>query len=226
MDKARKIVVVLVIIGLGARAFRGNPERELADITEQLQSDFDAGRDRLEEFVDDYPKNKHGWELIGRVYLGIERVGTAEEAFRRALDIDDDMVDAVVGLAFSLQMQGEQTEAQDLYERALRIDPDHANALSRLAVLYAIHQHNKERAIQIAERATELQPDNPAFFANLCLVYHFVLDTEKRDIAATKAERLGFPHMDRIRKMIDNEPTGAEEVEKTDVGSTKKASHS
>ena len=213
MNKLRNIVVVVVIIGLVARVYRGNPERELASIISQLEDDLDASVDRLEGFVDDHPKHAGGWMVLGQAYLGQDRTRSAEEAFRRALDSEPDLADSLVGLAVSLRLQGEIDEACEHYEHAIRVDPNHANALSSLSVIYVIQKENK-KAIQVAKKATELEPNNATYFANLCLVYHLDRDVEKRDQAAEEAERLNYSLMDSIREMIEEEPLGAVAREK------------
>jgi tetratricopeptide (TPR) repeat protein len=58
----------------------------------------------------------------------------AECCFRRAFELQPGSVEALTYIAFSLDNQGRWTEAKELYERALAIDPSFALAKERYAL--------------------------------------------------------------------------------------------
>ena len=205
MNKLRKIVIVIAIIGLAARAFRGagdNGERELQNIAAKFErGEFEEGVEQLAEFVENHPDDEIAWTMLGNAYLGLDQNENAEEAFRNALAIDRDMARAAVGLGVTLRQQGEIDEAQKQYEHAIDVEPTYAIAHSSLAVIYLIQKDNKN-AIRVAEKAAKLDPNNPTIFANLCMVYHQTDQFGKRDLAAAEAKRLGYSQMKKINEMM------------------------
>jgi len=57
----------------------------------------------------------------------------SEKCFRRALELAPGSVEALTYLGWSLDSQGRWTEAKEIYERALKLDPDYAVAKERYA---------------------------------------------------------------------------------------------
>jgi predicted Zn-dependent protease len=71
---------------------------------------------------------------------------------------DDVKVQAIY--ATSLQKMGKYTEAKEAYKKVIEQDPHNLVALNNLAWLYM--DDNDSRAIQLAEKAYEIKPDEPA----------------------------------------------------------------
>ena len=75
----------------------------------------------------------------GRAFLygsahTVSVITEAECCFRRAFELEPGNVEALTYIAFSLDNQGRWTEAKELYERALAIDPSFALAKERYAL--------------------------------------------------------------------------------------------
>ncbi len=95
-----------------------------------------------------------GWTGSGRYLLEL-RVAKAE---------DD------VSVGFDYESQGEYGRAMDFYERALKQEPEHADAMIGLAnCLYAKTETKKAR--ELYERALKIAPDNPTLCNNLADLY-------------------------------------------------------
>ncbi len=65
---------------------------------------------------------------------------------------------------------GYLSDAKSLYEQALILEPRHPDGL-HLAGVVALQTGAAERAVALIQRAIEVQPENPAFHANLAQAY-------------------------------------------------------
>lgn len=78
-------------------------------------------------------------------------------------------LDEAVAIAIVLQKNGRLEEAQALYQRVLRTDPDHPRALHFAGVLAHQQQHNDD-ALALIERSLALQPGEADWYSNLGIV--------------------------------------------------------
>ena len=65
----------------------------------------------------------------------------------------------LVGVMY--ERKGDVAQAQQAYEKVLALSPRFAPAANNLAWLYSEHGGDKERALQLAQTAKELVPDDP-----------------------------------------------------------------
>jgi tetratricopeptide (TPR) repeat protein len=61
------------------------------------------------------------------------------------------------------ERKGDIGKAQQAYEKVLVLNPRFAPAANNLAWLYLEHGGNKEKALELAQRAKEASPDDPHF---------------------------------------------------------------
>src|SRR5262249_58187781 len=66
-----------------------------------------------------------------------------------------------VGGGLVYQTKGDIPKAQEAYEKTLKLNPRFAPAANNLAVLYSEHGGDKEKALELAQRAKEAAPDDP-----------------------------------------------------------------
>ncbi|MFQ5892869.1 MAG: tetratricopeptide repeat protein [Nitrospinota bacterium] len=57
--------------------------------------------------------------------------------------------------------------AVDALQKALQLDPNHAEALNRLAWLYATREGNLDEAVRLSERSLAMNPESPVFLDTL-----------------------------------------------------------
>jgi Flp pilus assembly protein TadD len=60
------------------------------------------------------------------------------------------------------ELGGDSDRAVERYEEAIRLDPNLAEAKNNLAYIYADHGKNLDRALDLAQDAKTLLPDNPS----------------------------------------------------------------
>ena len=67
--------------------------------------------------------------------------------------------------AVALHKEGRLTQAQAIYEDILKTQPDHADSWHYLGVI-AIQSNDHQQAVDLIEKAIELNPNNFGFFIN------------------------------------------------------------
>jgi TolB-like protein/Tfp pilus assembly protein PilF len=106
-----------------------------------------------------------------------EAFAATASSIERALELDPDLADAhaIFGLLKSLQWQIDRTTnenavAEAAFRRAIELNPNHASALMWFASLRNEEEHLDE-AIELYQRAMELDPLARIPYANLPLIY-------------------------------------------------------
>ncbi|SFL41535.1 adenylate/guanylate cyclase domain-containing protein [Shimia aestuarii] len=103
----------------------------------------------------------------------------------QALSIDDRSAEAHGVLGFADNIEGKNTSAQNHFQRALEINPSHAEVTIRLA-LSQIFNGEEAQAVRTAERAMRLCPKHPPYYFG---VYGFALRSVGRYEEAISAFR-------------------------------------
>lgn len=85
---------------------------------------------------------------------------TAIAEFRRAVASDPSNADALFGLAYQLDLVGEEEESLSLYERAAARTPAHLNTLLNLAVMYE-DRGDLVRAERCLRQILDTDPNHP-----------------------------------------------------------------
>jgi len=75
-------------------------------------------------------------------------------------------------LGYSTWAQGRPDESIEWYGRALKLDPEHANALNGIGYVLACEGKDGARALTYCRKAVDLKPDNPAYLDSLAWAYH------------------------------------------------------
>jgi len=119
--------------------------------------------------------------------------GRAEEAYRKAIELDPNLATALTNLGNLRLTADEPEEAEALYRRAIAADPNLAEAPYNLAYLL-VERGEREAAIVLFERAITLRPEFAEAHYNLAMAL-----TELGDAARAR------PHW---RRYLDLDPHG------------------
>lgn len=82
--------------------------------------------------------------------------------------------------------KGKNRQAMMYYEHCLAIAPEHREALNNLAALYLMADRGAQ-AVELLEKATLFEPDNPRLWINLALARSSVKDRKGAEAAASEA---------------------------------------
>ena len=98
--------------------------------------------------------------MLARIYVNS---GRQQEALARlgALAAKTNSIAAVMQIASIQEQSGNFPAARDAYERALTLAPRSGLALNNLAYLYCERFDRLDRALELADKARQLAPDNP-----------------------------------------------------------------
>jgi uncharacterized protein (TIGR02996 family) len=107
------------------------------------------------------PNDLRSYDLLARYLAVSSRPDEVLATYERALEQNDRSgpLNLVVGSLY--EAQGRRDEAMERYERAIELDPDLAVAKNNLAYLIAEGGGNLDRALDLAQEANALLPDNP-----------------------------------------------------------------
>jgi cytochrome c-type biogenesis protein CcmH len=119
---------------------------------------IDQAVDELKAHLAQQPNDLQGWMLLGQTYSVMHRAADARQAYEQAMHIDVDNSVAMVGWAEadSLLRDDHRIEgrAQELLERAVKIDPQSQRGLW----LLGISQFQHDQYAQAAATWRQLQP--------------------------------------------------------------------
>ncbi len=119
---------------------------------------IDQAVDELKTHLAQQPDDLQGWMLLGQTYSVMHRAADAKQAYEQAMRIDADNSVAMVGWAEadSLLRDDHRIEgrAQELLERAVKIDPQSQRGLW----LLGISQFQHDQYAQAAATWRQLQP--------------------------------------------------------------------
>ncbi|REJ82651.1 MAG: tetratricopeptide repeat protein, partial [Acidobacteria bacterium] len=98
-----------------------------------------------------------GYNDLGNL-LGLDgQIKAAEQAYRSALELEPDRLEAIYNLALVLQQRGRDGEAEKHFRRVLKLDPLNAWAHFQVGTLQQA-KGNRKAAIRSIARAFELDP--------------------------------------------------------------------
>ena len=161
----------------------------------------------------------HDYYVLGRHHWNLrtaESLELAESYFQQAIDLDPDYALAYSGLADTLffqtiygdrSIQGIEQQAHDAIEKALRIEPDLAEAHASMGLLLE-ETGNLDAAMESYRRAVKLKPQYSMaqmWFGTALFNAHDVINANKHYAQALKVDPLHptiqFNYLDSLTKL-------------------------
>jgi len=170
------------------------------------QGEKEQARDRLLDYVKRKAKDPLAWTILGNYQRELGQDTLAEQAYRMAVKLDRKAHNAYVGLGVLERKKGEYGKALDCYIQAVKANPRSAQAFTS-AVVVALKLGQDAQALEFAEKAWELDKEDPTVAANLSVAYHYVGRLADRDRMYEQARRLGYPSMETLDKIFRGELT-------------------
>ena len=113
---------------------------------------------------------------LGAVSFVLQDIKGAEQAYRRAVELNPAFADALINLGTIYHERGRRADREagrllleqsvSYYERALQQLPNHADAWANMGLAYA-DMGNRQQAREAYERALFLNPRNPRLLTNM-----------------------------------------------------------
>jgi len=119
------------------------------------------------------PPNLHIEHNLGLALGGIGRYDEAAAHFEKALQIDPNFYDSLVGTGVTRSFQGRFPEATDYFQTAIRSQPDRITA--HIELVHVLWKQNRDQeALEELQRALPLAPNDASVRADLGLALELV----------------------------------------------------
>lgn len=119
---------------------------------------------RALEFVPNLPETH---VTLGLIYRGTGRYDQALQEYRRALELNELDVDAMIGVGNAYEMLGKAAEADSAYRKAIATAPGYWDAYNNYGYFLLLSQRDFDKAIEQFRTVTRLSPDNIFGYNNL-----------------------------------------------------------
>jgi tetratricopeptide (TPR) repeat protein len=112
-------------------------------------------------------QDRPGALLAADTWQRLERFGRAVEVAKTALEKYPEDPDLLFRLGASLEREQKGGEAVGVFERLLKVKPEHAAAMNYLGYYWADRGENLEKARAMIQKAVDLDPGNGAYLDSL-----------------------------------------------------------
>ena len=135
---------------------------QVAGLAKVMQEKLDEAEADFRKAIELDPTDRGAYERLGRFYAATGRTDKTVEVYEKAVELrpDDSGFHHYLGMLYELR--GDSGRAIMRYEDAVRLDPNLAEAKNNLAYIYADQGKNLDRALDLAQDAKTLLPDNPS----------------------------------------------------------------
>jgi len=148
---------------------------------------------------------------LGNLLLLADQPAEAEEAYRKALELDPDKVTALFNLALLQQQHGERREALTLYKKVVALQPTHAWAHYQIGTLYESWDEDS-KAVEHYARAFALDPQlafkevNPHIVENKLVTQAMIKAYDDEGAGQKPQVPKAFDEPGRISKLLVPRP--------------------
>jgi len=125
------------------------------------QSQTKLAEDAYLEAIALDPRLIDAYLRLGTLYAASGQYEQAVAKLNEALKVNPRNIGALMLVGVIHETKGDIGQARTAYEKALAVNPRFAPAANNLAWLYTEHGGDKEKALQLAQTAKELAPEDP-----------------------------------------------------------------
>jgi protein O-GlcNAc transferase len=176
--KTRTLMLVCLMVALSLLGCAGPAPSSPADVEALVEEaknaldggDYDGAIERLKQVVRAAPERAEAHFLLGNAYAKKGQHGQAEEAYRKALELDADYVDAYSNLGFVYYQQQKLSEAEQSFRKALSLEPNDAEIHYNLGGVLAA-QNQFDAALTEFLTAQSLDASLPEVYLGLGSIY-------------------------------------------------------
>lgn len=116
----------------------------------------------LEKIVAGEPANRQAWVKLGHNYFDSDQPMKAIEAYAKALELDARDADVLTDQGIMFRRVGWYDRAIDNFIKAGDINPNHAQSLYNLGIVYRYDVQDFAKAKEVWTRFLELNPTGPS----------------------------------------------------------------
>lgn len=141
--------------------------------------------------------------IMGYIYAITGRYRLAEFELNRLLEDGYESAKVYAALAYVVYAQKKTAPAIANLEKALRIDPDNANAMNSLGFILAENSIQLDAALQYCRKAVARSPENAAYLDSLALTHRRLGNLQQAKELYEKAVRLSRGRADIVANFKD-----------------------
>ena len=108
---------------------------------------------------------------IGKVYFSQQKYSKALQYFRQAISYNKNFSLAIVGIGFTWEVQKKYSQAEKVYLKYIKENPNSIKVLHRIVSLYIAMGGDIDKVIPYAEKLNDLDAENLSFKLKLALIY-------------------------------------------------------
>ena len=147
------------------KAVAENPDdaklHQLSAIVALAESRVEDATKELERAIEIAPDDMSSYQQLADLYVRTGRTSQTIEIYEKALERKPDQPRIHHFLGVLYEYGGKKDLAVTHYEEAIKLSPDLGESKNNLAYLYAESGKNLDRALDLAQDAKALMPDNP-----------------------------------------------------------------
>lgn len=128
--------------------------------------------------------------IMGYIYAISGRYRLAEFELNRLLEDGYESAKVYAALAYAVYAQGKTAPAIANLEKALKIDPDNANACNSLGFILAENNIQLDLALEHCQKAVTRYPENASYLDSLALVHRRLGNLQRSKELYEKAVRI------------------------------------
>jgi len=126
-----------------------------------LEGNQEGAETSFKRAVDLDPDDAVAYQQLAAFYRGTGRLDESIETYQRSLEQNPDSARLNERLAILYEYSGNREQAMAYYERAITLDSSLGESKNNLAYLLAENGGDLDRALDLAQEAKALLPDNP-----------------------------------------------------------------
>ncbi len=125
--------------------------------------------------------------MLGLIGLWRGRLDEAANNLNAAVSLQPEMAETHYFLGTIYAKQNEIDRAVQAYQQSISLNPSFDKAYERLAQLYAIQDTRLDEALELAQKAVEIQPNSASYLNTLSWLYYRNKDYVSAEEAIQKA---------------------------------------
>ena len=170
---------------------KNNQEQDLQVILEKAQlhhrsGNLEKAEDLYRHILGQEPNNSQATQLLGLLSLQSGKYSLAHELFATAIELDSQNPVIYSNQATTYWLEGDQEKAITLFQKALEIEPEYAEAHANLGKIFKAQERLQE-AREHLRKGINNGDTNTDTFASLAQVHYDLGDMQKAERNARSA---------------------------------------
>ena len=120
------------------------------------------------------PNNSEAYYYLGMTYMDLDQHQEAKEILLKTLEFNKAYAGIYLNLGLIAESEDDHEKAIAYFEKELEIDPESVVAYQRLGDLYSSYSTEYGRAVEVLEKALELQPHHVATLINYASTLYYL----------------------------------------------------